>query len=165
MREIPWTICIYIYRERSMWKFCLFCLRTALAYCVPVFRSAGRFVRVPSAHSLSVSRTVCEGAFSTQSFGQQHGLWGCLQHTVFRSAARFVRVPSAHSLSVSSTVCAHSLSVSSKVSKYSTSTEAGGLSSPFLTGPTVCSPKTLRTVGRTIIRFLIELLDRRIWFG
>ena len=35
----------------------------------------------------------------------------------------------------------------------------------FLTGPTVCSPNILRTVRRTIIRFLIELLVRRTWFG
>ena len=36
--------------------------------------------------------------------------------------------------------------------------------SPFLTGRTVCSPNILRTVRRTIIRFLIELLLRRTWF-
>ena len=32
-------------------------------------------------------------------------------------------------------------------------------------GRTVCSPNILRTVRRTIIRFLIELLVRRTWFG
>ena len=37
--------------------------------------------------------------------------------------------------------------------------------SPFLTGRTVCSPNILRTVRRTIIRSLIELLLRRTWFG
>ena len=37
--------------------------------------------------------------------------------------------------------------------------------SPFLTGRTLCSPNILRTVRRTIIRFLIELLVRRSWFG
>ena len=29
----------------------------------------------------------------------------------------------------------------------------------------VCSPNILRTLRRTVIRFLIELLVRRIWFG
>ena len=29
----------------------------------------------------------------------------------------------------------------------------------------VCSPNILRTVRRTVIRFLIELLVRRTWFG
>ena len=29
----------------------------------------------------------------------------------------------------------------------------------------VCSPNILRTVRRTIIRFLFELLVRRTWFG
>ena len=29
----------------------------------------------------------------------------------------------------------------------------------------VCSPNILRTVRRTMIRFLIELLVRRTWFG
>ena len=29
----------------------------------------------------------------------------------------------------------------------------------------VCSPNILRTLRRTMIRFLIELLVRRIWFG
>ena len=29
----------------------------------------------------------------------------------------------------------------------------------------VCSPNTLRTVRRTMIRFLIELLVRQTWFG
>ena len=32
---------------------------------------------------------------------------------------------------------------------------------PFLTGRSVCSPNILRTVRRTMIRFLIELLVRR----
>ena len=35
---------------------------------------------------------------------------------------------------------------------------------PFLIGRRVCSPNILRTVPRTIIRFLIELLVRRTWF-
>ena len=29
----------------------------------------------------------------------------------------------------------------------------------------VCSPNILRTVGRSMISFLIELLVRRTWFG
>ena len=37
--------------------------------------------------------------------------------------------------------------------------------SPFLIGRTVCSPNILRTVRRTIIRFLTELLLRRTCFG
>ena len=37
--------------------------------------------------------------------------------------------------------------------------------SPFLIGRTVCSPNILRTVRRTIIGFLIELLVRQTWFG
>ena len=36
--------------------------------------------------------------------------------------------------------------------------------SPFLTGRSVCSPNILRTVRRTMVRFLIELLIRRTWF-
>ena len=36
---------------------------------------------------------------------------------------------------------------------------------PFLIGRTVCSSNILRTVRRTTIRFLIELLVRRTWFG
>jgi len=32
-------------------------------------------------------------------------------------------------------------------------------------GANVCSPNILRTVWRTMIRFLIELLVRRTWFG
>jgi len=37
--------------------------------------------------------------------------------------------------------------------------------SPFLNGRTICSPNILRKVRRTTIRFLIELLLRRTWFG
>ena len=36
---------------------------------------------------------------------------------------------------------------------------------PFLNSANVCSPNILRTLRRTMIRFLIELLVRRIWFG
>ena len=36
---------------------------------------------------------------------------------------------------------------------------------PFLTGPMFVRPNILRTLRRTMIRFLIELLVRRIWFG
>ena len=36
---------------------------------------------------------------------------------------------------------------------------------PVLNWANVCSPKILRTVRRTMIRFLIELLVRRTWFG
>ena len=42
---------------------------------------------------------------------------------------------------------------------------SGRALSPFLTGQSVCSPSILRTVPRTMIRFLIELLVRRTWFG
>ena len=37
--------------------------------------------------------------------------------------------------------------------------------SPFLIGRTVCSLNILRTVRQTIVRFLIERLLRRTWFG
>ena len=37
--------------------------------------------------------------------------------------------------------------------------------SPFLTGRMFVGPNILRTLRRTMIRFLIELLVRRIWFG
>ena len=36
---------------------------------------------------------------------------------------------------------------------------------PVLNWANVCSPNILRTVRRTMIRFLIELLVRRTWFG
>ena len=36
---------------------------------------------------------------------------------------------------------------------------------PVLNWANVCSPNILRTVRRTTIRFLIELLVRRTWFG
>ena len=36
---------------------------------------------------------------------------------------------------------------------------------PVLNWVNVCSPNILRTVRRTMIRFLIELLVRRAWFG
>ena len=36
---------------------------------------------------------------------------------------------------------------------------------PVLNRANVCSPNILRTLRRTMIRFLIELLVRRIWFG
>ena len=36
---------------------------------------------------------------------------------------------------------------------------------PVLNWANVCSPNILRTVRRTVIRFLIELLIRRTWFG
>ena len=36
---------------------------------------------------------------------------------------------------------------------------------PVVNWPNVCSPNMLRTLRRTMIRFLIELLVRRIWFG
>ena len=36
---------------------------------------------------------------------------------------------------------------------------------PVLNWANVCSPNILRTVRRTVIRFLIELLVRRTWFG
>ena len=35
---------------------------------------------------------------------------------------------------------------------------------PVLNWANVCSPNILRTVRRTMIRFLIELLVRRTWF-
>ena len=41
----------------------------------------------------------------------------------------------------------------------------GGALSPFLTGRMFVRPNILRTLRRTMIRFLIELLVRRIWFG
>ena len=37
--------------------------------------------------------------------------------------------------------------------------------SPFLTGRMFVRPNILRTLRRTTIRFLTELLVRRIWFG
>ena len=37
--------------------------------------------------------------------------------------------------------------------------------SPFLTGRMFVRPNILRTLRRTMIRFLIELLVRRTWFG
>ena len=37
--------------------------------------------------------------------------------------------------------------------------------SPFLTGRMFVRPNILRTVRRTMIRFLIEVLVRRTWFG
>ena len=36
---------------------------------------------------------------------------------------------------------------------------------PVLNWANVCSPNIIRTLRRTMIRFLIELLVRRIWFG
>ena len=39
------------------------------------------------------------------------------------------------------------------------------LLSPFLTGRMFVRPNILRTLRRTVIRFLIEYLVRRIWFG
>ncbi len=36
---------------------------------------------------------------------------------------------------------------------------------PVLNWANVCTPNILRTLRRTMIRFLIELLVRRIWFG
>ena len=36
---------------------------------------------------------------------------------------------------------------------------------PVLNWANVCSPNILRTVRRTMIHFLIELLVRRAWFG
>ena len=36
---------------------------------------------------------------------------------------------------------------------------------PVLNWANVCSPNILRTVQRTMIRFLIELFVRRTWFG
>ena len=36
---------------------------------------------------------------------------------------------------------------------------------PVLNWANVCPPNILQTVRRTMIRFLIELLVRRIWFG
>ena len=46
-----------------------------------------------------------------------------------------------------------------------TSTETVSLVKPVLNWANVCSPNILRTVQRTMIRFLIELLVRRTWFG
>ena len=49
------------------------------------------------------------------------------------------------------------------------STDAGGFIcagvKPVLSWANVCLPNKLRTVQRTLIRFLIELLVRRTWFG
>ena len=36
---------------------------------------------------------------------------------------------------------------------------------PVLNWANVCSPNVLRTLRRTMIRFLTELLVRRVWFG
>ena len=43
--------------------------------------------------------------------------------------------------------------------------QAVRLLSPFLTGRMFVRPNILRTLRRTMIRFLTELLVRRIWFG
>ena len=43
--------------------------------------------------------------------------------------------------------------------------EMAGVLSPFLTGRTFVRPNILRTLRQTMIRFLIELLVRQIWFG
>ena len=50
----------------------------------------------------------------------------------------------------------------SMVQYYFTSTET---IKPVLNWANVCSPNVLQTVRRTMIRFLIELLVRRSWFG
>ena len=42
---------------------------------------------------------------------------------------------------------------------------SGKALSPFLTGRMFVRPNILRTLRRTMIRFLIELLVRRIWYG
>ena len=42
---------------------------------------------------------------------------------------------------------------------------SGKALSPFLTGPTFASPNMVRCIRRTLLRFLIELIVRRIWFG
>ena len=42
---------------------------------------------------------------------------------------------------------------------------SGKALSPFLTGQMFVRPNILRTLRRTMIRLLIELLVRRIWFG
>ena len=42
---------------------------------------------------------------------------------------------------------------------------SGKALSPFLTGRMFVRPNILRTLRRTMIRFLIEHLLRRIWFG
>jgi len=44
-------------------------------------------------------------------------------------------------------------------------TEMKTLTQPVLNWANVCLPYILRTVRRTMIRFLIELLVRRTWFG
>ena len=52
--------------------------------------------------------------------------------------------------------------------KYSSKLYSGSKnlrSSPFLTGRMFVRPNILRTLRRTMIRFLIEHLVRRIWFG
>ena len=46
-----------------------------------------------------------------------------------------------------------------------TSTETIRTVKPVLNWANVCSPNILRTVRRTMIRFVIELLVRRTWFG
>ena len=43
--------------------------------------------------------------------------------------------------------------------------QATGLKPVLLTGRMFVRPNILRTLRRTMIRFLIELLIRRIWFG
>ena len=43
--------------------------------------------------------------------------------------------------------------------------QAFTLLKPVLNWANVCSPNILRTLRRTMIRFLTELLVRRIWFG
>ena len=43
--------------------------------------------------------------------------------------------------------------------------DSGRWLKPVLNWANVCSPNILRTLRRTMIRFLIELLVRRIWFG
>ena len=42
--------------------------------------------------------------------------------------------------------------------------KGGGLK-PVLNWANVCAPNILRTVRRSMVRFLIELLVRRTWFG
>ena len=57
----------------------------------------------------------------------------------------------------------HTTSRRCTISQYQLLTET--TLKPVLNWANVCSPNILRTVRRTMIRFLIELLVRRIWFG
>ena len=82
------------------------------------------------------------------------------------TSSGFIQSPNLRSLPVGFCTCTEPVFWRPSWISYQTADFVpSGKLKPVLNWANVCSPNILRTLRRTVILFLIELLVRRIWFG